>query len=120
MPVKRAANRGSCVSTQQVSYTLDDETVVRFEIEATDTFRPVGADEVVGRVREAVRPAVEAARAVLDQVRGVRPAEVEVKFGVKATGTAQWLVAKAATEANFEITLVWRPGETSSAAPDTP
>jgi hypothetical protein len=108
------------VSTQQVSYALDDETIVRFEIEETDTFRPVGADEVVGRVREAVRPAVEAARAVLDQVREARPAEVEVKFGVKASGTAQWLVAKAATEANFEITLVWRPGEASHAAPESP
>ncbi|MEU3048751.1 CU044_2847 family protein [Streptomyces sp. NPDC006984] len=107
------------MSTRQVSYVLDDETVVQFEIEETDTFRPVGAEEVVGRVREAVRPAVEAARAVLDRVREVRPAEVEVKFGVKATGTAQWLVARAATEANFEITLIWRPGETSNAAPDS-
>ncbi|MGW7380199.1 CU044_2847 family protein [Streptomyces sp. NPDC054794] len=32
-----------------------------------------------------MRPAVEAARAVLDRVREVCPAEVEVKFGVKAT-----------------------------------
>ncbi|WP_065958962.1 CU044_2847 family protein [Streptomyces sparsogenes] len=108
------------MSTQQVSYALDDETIVRFEIEEADTFRPVGTEEVVGRVREAVRPAVEAARAVLDRIREVRPAEVEVKFGVKASGTAQWVVAKAATEANFEITLVWRPDETSNAAPDSP
>ena len=82
------------MATRQVTYVLDDETVVQFEIEETDTFRPVGAEEVVGRVREAVRPAVEAARAVLDRVREVRPAQVEVKFGVKATGTAPWLVAR--------------------------
>jgi hypothetical protein len=26
------------------------------------------------------------------------------------TGTANWLVAKAATEGNFEVTLSWSPG----------
>jgi hypothetical protein len=30
-----------------------------------------------------------------------------VKFGVKASGEASWLVAKAAGEANFEVTLTW-------------
>jgi hypothetical protein len=30
-----------------------------------------------------------------------------VKFGVKASGEATWLVAKAAGEANFEVTLTW-------------
>ena len=35
------------------------------------------------------------------------PDSVEVKFGIKVTGTADWLVAKAATEGNFEVTLKW-------------
>ncbi|AJP00842.1 hypothetical protein TU94_04485 [Streptomyces cyaneogriseus subsp. noncyanogenus] len=93
---------------QVVSYALDDETVVRFEIEPTDQFHQVGAGEIVGQVREAVRPAVEAARAVLDQAVALHPAEVQVTFGVKVSGTANWLVAKASTDANFEVSLVWR------------
>ncbi|MEU8584237.1 CU044_2847 family protein [Streptomyces abikoensis] len=97
------------MTSQVVSYALDEGTEVRFEITPTDDWHPVGTDEVVGRVRDAVRPAVEAARAVLDQVTELRPAEVQVKFGVKVNGTANWIVAKAATEANFEITLSWKP-----------
>ena len=97
------------MASQVVSYALDEETVVRFEIEPTDTFHPVGADEVVGRVREAVRPAVAAAHAVLERVIELRPAQVEVKFGIKVNGTANWLVAKTSAEANFEVTLTWKP-----------
>ncbi|GAB3934514.1 hypothetical protein GCM10027614_07660 [Micromonospora vulcania] len=46
---------------------------------------------------------------MLDRVRELAPDGVEVKFGVKVTGTANWLVAKAATEGNFEVTLSWSP-----------
>ncbi|MFE5596689.1 CU044_2847 family protein [Streptomyces sp. NPDC056549] len=95
------------MASQVVSYQADEDTEVRFEIETTDEWFPVSSDEVVGRIREAVRPAVEGARAVLEQVKALQPGEVQVKFGVKVTGTANWLVAKAATEANFEITLIW-------------
>ncbi|MGH3928663.1 MAG: CU044_2847 family protein, partial [Pseudonocardiaceae bacterium] len=88
-----------------VGYTLDDETVVRFEIEPSADFRPAGPDEIVGRIRAAVAPAVEGARAVLEQVKQAAPDVIEVKFGIKVSGTANWLVAKAATEGNFEVTL---------------
>ncbi len=97
------------MASQVVSYALDADTVVQFEIEPTDDWRPVGADGTVGRVRDAVRPAVEAARTVLRSVAELGPDEVEVKFGVKVNGGTNWLVAKAATEANFEITLTWNP-----------
>ncbi|HWU08791.1 MAG TPA: CU044_2847 family protein [Streptomyces sp.] len=95
------------MSSQVVSYTLDDRTVVQFEIEASGDFHPVGAEQAIGRVRDAVEPAVLAAKSVLDQVRAMKPGQVELKFGIKVNGTANWLVAKAATEANFEVTLSW-------------
>lgn len=97
------------MATALVSYALDDDTVVRFEIEPTADFRPAGPDEIAGRIREAVAPAVEGARAVLEQVKTAAPREIEVKFGIKVSGTANWFVAKAATEGNFEITLTWTP-----------
>jgi hypothetical protein len=104
------SDSGGLVASPVVSYQVDAGTVVRIEVESSDDFRPVAAEQIVGNVREAVRPAVEAARVVLERVGELRPAQVEVKFGVKVNGTANWLVAKVASEANFEITLTWRPG----------
>ncbi|MGW0865639.1 CU044_2847 family protein [Streptomyces sp. NPDC002611] len=101
------------MSPHVVSYMLDEQTTVGFEIEAGDDFRPVGAEQTVARVREAVQPAVQAARSVLDQLAAMKPGEIQLKFGIKVSGTANWLVAKAATEANFEVTLTWRDTETS-------
>jgi hypothetical protein len=93
-----------------VRYALDDGTVVGFEIEPSAGWHDVGSDAIVGRVTEAVGPAVDAAKAVLDKAKGALPDEIEVKFGIKVSGTMNWLVARAATEGNFEITLTWKPG----------
>ena len=108
------------MARQVVSYAVDADTVVRFEVDPSEEFRDVAADQVLGKVHEAVGPAVAAAQAVLKRVAEVRPDEVEVKFGVKVDGTANWLVARASTEASFEITLTWKPahptgGETGEA-----
>lgn len=97
------------MASQAVTYELDGSTTVQFEMEPTDDFRNVGAGNVIGRVREAVTPAVEAAKVVLDKMRETQPDQVEVKFGVKVSGKTDWLVAKAATEGNFEVTLTWKP-----------
>lgn len=98
------------MSSQFVTYRVDDATEVRLEVEPGERFRPAGPGEVFGRVREAVTPAVEAAKAVLEKVKEAGPDVVEVKFGVKASGEAGWLVAKAAGEGNFEVTLTWSRG----------
>lgn len=107
----RAAQRKVApVSAELVSYELDDMTIALFEIEPVVGFQPAGVGDVAGRVRDAAGPAIEAAREMLEQAKRLAPDGVEVKFGVKVTGTATWLVAKAATEGNFEVTLSWRPG----------
>lgn len=98
-----------------VGYTLDDETVVRFEIEPGDAFRAAGSEKIVGRIREAVAPAVEGALAVLEKAKDAAPRQIEVKFGIKVSGTANWWVAKAATEGNFEVTLTWTPDPPATA-----
>jgi hypothetical protein len=102
-----AVEGGVIVPSQVVTYALDDETTVSFEIDPPPGFSPVSANEVVGQVQRAVEPAVRAAMTVLDKVRQARPDEVEVKFGLKVSGRMDWLVAKAATEGNFEVTLRW-------------
>lgn len=95
------------MATQVVTYEVGD-TRVRFEVEPSEGFHPAGGGQVIARVREAVGPAVEAAKAVLDRVKEARPDEVEVRFGVKVSGAADWIVAKSAAEANFEISLTWQ------------
>lgn len=95
------------MSSQVVTYRVDDATTVNLEIEPPEGFRPAGPGEVAGRIREAIGPAVEAAKAVLEKVKETRPDEIEVRFGVKASGEASWLVAKAAGEGNFGVTLTW-------------
>ncbi|MGH3717477.1 MAG: CU044_2847 family protein [Pseudonocardiaceae bacterium] len=97
---------------------LEDGTVVRFEAAADSEFVPARGDEQVsGQVRTAVRPAVDAAREVLARVAEACPDEVCLKFGIKVSGQANWLVAKAASEANFEVMLTWRrPEETAGSS----
>ncbi|MEV5556353.1 CU044_2847 family protein [Nonomuraea wenchangensis] len=96
--------------SEVVTYYVDESTTVQFEIEPPPGFQPAGPGEIVGKVRETLDPAVKAAQVVLNRVREACPDEIQVKFGVKATGTMNWLVAKAATEGNFEITLTWQSG----------
>jgi hypothetical protein len=105
------------VASQVVRYQVDESTVVGFEVDPGSGWHDAGPREWVGQVRSAVEPAVQAAKAVLEQVKEIAPDTVEVKFGVKVTGEATWIVAKAGTEASFEITLTWQSDATSPAAP---
>jgi Trypsin-co-occurring domain 1 len=70
---------------------------------------------VIGKVTEALAPAIDTAKLVLDKVKETKPDEVSVKFGIKVSGKLDWFVAKAATEGNFEITLTWKPGQADTA-----
>jgi hypothetical protein len=99
------------VAPEVVRYQVDDKTIAEFEFDPAPGFRPAGVGEIAGWVRDAAAPSIEAARAVLEQVRQLTPDRVEVKFGLKVTGTANWIVAKAGSEANFEVTLSWQPGD---------
>ena len=95
--------------SQVATYQLDDSTTVSFEIGPADGFRPAGPGHIAGKVRDAVGPAVEAAREVLDKVKQLAPSEVEVTFGIKVSGDANWIIARAAADASFEVTLTWSP-----------
>ena len=102
------------MAAQVVTYRVDDATTVKFEIEPTEGFHPAGPDQVLGKVQEAIAPAVDAAKAALEKVKEARPDEVALKFGMKVSGEANWLVAKTVGEANCEVSLIWscdgRPG----------
>jgi hypothetical protein len=104
------------VALQKVSYALEDGTVAEFEFEPGDDWHQVASGVVIAKVKDAVRPAVESAKVVLDEVNRLAPGDVAVKFGIKVTGSANWLVAKASSEASFEVTLTWHPGQSQKAS----
>ncbi|WP_063819386.1 CU044_2847 family protein [Herbidospora cretacea] len=105
--------------THVVRYEIDENTTVGFEVAPIPGYHAAGAGEIAGPIRQAVEPAIRAARAVLDKAKEARPDEISLKFGIKVSGTTNWLVAKAATEGNFEITMVWkaRPDGAGTAGP---
>ena len=49
---------------------------------------------IAGRYRDAVGPAVEAARAVLESVKQAALDEIKLTFGIKVSGAANWLVGE--------------------------
>ena len=100
--------------TQVVAYRVDDDTVVQIEIAPVAGFVPAGTAGVAGRVQDAAEPALKAAKVLLERVKELSPDGVEVKFGVKVTGTNNWLVARAAAEGSFEVTLTWQPERRST------
>ncbi|MFG2059835.1 CU044_2847 family protein [Micromonospora sp. NPDC048871] len=95
------------MQSEVVRYQVDDNTVALIEVEPPAGFQPAGVGDVAGWVRESAAPAVAAAKELLEHVKTVAPDSVEVRFGIKATGTASWVIAKATGEANFEVTLAW-------------
>ena len=56
-----------------------------------------GADKVIGSVQDALGPAIETAKLVLDKLKDAKPGEVTVTFGLKVSGKLDWFVARAAT-----------------------
>jgi hypothetical protein len=96
------------VSSQIVKYQLDDSTLVGFEVEPDASWQQAGAKEFVGQLRNAVGPAVEAAKVVLEKVKEINPEGVEVRFGVKVTAgqgvhpdVDAWVAAIHATQDDY-------------------
>lgn len=107
------------VTTQVVRYSVDGAEV-EFGVDpdrlgGTWQDASLRPGDVVGAVKDAVVPAVGAAKVVLEQIREINPGSVQLKFGIMVNGGLNWGVAKAAAEGNFEVTLTW-PGPEGGAA----
>jgi hypothetical protein len=72
-------------------------------------------DEVVARTGETFEAAFEriqpAATAAIRSLRTLadRPQEVEIEFGIKISAEVGAVIAHTAAEANFRVTLRWKP-----------
>lgn len=98
-----------------VTYEIDEDAgdvfLVKFEYDPApgDGATQKGSHDRVRKMfRAALRPLVAAAGEVVQECRELNADSVELRFGVKAAGEAGWMVAKAASEANFEVCITWR------------
>lgn len=109
--------------THYIQFTTADGSTILVEAAEEETYQPGVVKAGLGeKVQEAVVQAqttfedgLEVVRrnaaAFIKKVRSLSdpPDEVEVAFGLKATGeVGNFAVAKAGAEANYEVTLTWK------------
>lgn len=95
-------------SEDTVVVEMDDDQLVGFAPAA------VSPGEIAARATESFESAVESLlpplRSLGDRMKQLAPDELTVAVGVKLTTEAGVIVAKAAAEANFTVTLKWKTG----------
>ncbi len=93
---------------ETVIVEMDDEQLAGFAPAA------VSPGEVAARASESFEAAVDkllpTVRAIGDRMKQLAPDELTVALGVKLTAEAGVIVARAAGEANFTVTLRWSGG----------
>lgn len=103
--------------SRYVEFDLPDGSTVVIESDELGggVVKAARLGEVAERARETFEQAVENARnaalVIVDKVRGLydSPDEIEVTFGLKASGELNTLVvAKAGIEASYSVRLTWR------------
>ncbi len=113
-----------------IKYKTDDGGVVLVEVEGdAPAAVPKGGVVKAGRVGDMVQGAVQEAQTkfedalhavhhnaqtIIGKVKGLSdpPDEIEVTFGLKATGElGNFAVAKASAEANYEVKMTWKRDE---------
>jgi hypothetical protein len=114
--------------SRYVEFELPDGSKVIIESDEPGSGR-VQATRGIGDLKQAAETfenAAENARkaglVILDKVRGLHdsPDEVEITFGLKASGELGSLViAKAGVEASYSVKLTWKRAETKKNVPQS-
>ena len=110
---------------QFIRYTLEDGSELLIEAAGAESgVVRAGLSEKVEAAKMSFDAALDAVRSSALQIRkkmhDVQADEVEVKFGLKATGEAgnnMLAIAKAGVEANYEVTLKWKKPEKKAVEP---
>ena len=98
-----------------VEFPLEDGSSIVVEVDEPETAGTVRASrgDTLAKAKETLEEAFDkvlpVTKSVVQKLRSVgnRPDEIEVAFGVKLTTTAGAVIASAAAEANFDVTLRW-------------
>jgi len=100
--------------SRYIEFELDDGSKIFFESDEGESgVVKLGIGDITDRVSKTFEQAVEnshkASLAILSKLRDLSPDEIEITFGLKASGEIQGLVvAKASGEANFNIKMIWK------------
>ena len=113
---------------QLLEFPLEDggSIVVEVDDAVAGTQRASRAGEVAAQVKEtfeaALAPVAPAAEALLGRLGDLskQPEEITVQFGVKLTGKLNAIISSTAGEANFAVTVKWKPTPAPSADADGP
>lgn len=103
-----------------VEFTVDedDDAVVTFEVDSAElpddlVLASSDGSLVVGRARISLEKALDQLKPSLERiaavVRTLSPTESSIEFGLKMGGETGIIVAKGSAEANFKLTLAWKP-----------
>lgn len=101
---------------QFIKYILEDGSELLIESAGDETgVVRAGIDKKIEQAKQSFDAALDSVRISALQIRkkfhDVQADEVEVKFGLKATGEIgnnMFAVGKAGIEANYEVTLKWK------------
>ena len=85
---------------------MDDDQLVGFVPAAVEP--GTVAATATGSFESAVDRLMPAMRAISERMKQLAPQEVTIAVGIKLTAEAGVIVAKAAAEANFTVTLKWQ------------
>jgi hypothetical protein len=112
--------------SRYVEFTLPDGSSVIMESDDRETgIVKAGTGDVLKEATEKFEQAADNARkaamVILEKLRAEmtdKPDEVEITFGLKASGEiGSLVVAKAGVEASYSITLKWKKAESKSVRP---
>jgi hypothetical protein len=96
-----------------------DGAVVKVEIEGASGQRQAGmAEDMTARFEDAMsivqKLATQFTQSLQAFSREHQPREASMTFGLKISGEANWVVAKAGGESTFQVTLRWEPAHQST------
>lgn len=106
------------MAEQLVAARLRSGEAILFEVDEPEAYgvTAVGIRDGTIDLDCALTGVKQAAAQVLETIRSVAvpPDTCEISFGVKLSGSMGAIIAKASTEANFTIKLVWKAAQASA------
>ncbi|GAA2520505.1 CU044_2847 family protein [Winogradskya humida] len=113
--------------TVLVEVGLDGGGSLLLEAAGTGVAGPVkagrGSDAVHAlhdSLREQLRPAAQASREMIEELRGTGPDDVTIEFGLKLVAGLGALVATSKAECHFKVTVRWSRDQLEAGSEDAP
>jgi len=104
--------------TKLLEAKLDNGDIIRIEVESTALTGGIveasRSEDITKKANDVLYAAMDTIKAtstlLVETVQGLNlvPDEIQIKFGVKIDFEAGAMVAKVGTEAQYDVTLIWK------------